>query len=220
MNDVERNYYNSFVRIRDFGVENNDFIKNFAAALTNFELVAAGVDEIEASGELQTLGAIGHGVARKDFALADLRSLMRRISSTARSLAVDNPPIAELFRMPPGNNEQQRLAAARAFLSNAGPVQQQFIDYGMPADFIAVLETAIENYQQSAAQKNSARHNGVGATANIGTTVRATLRAVRRLRGIVPNVFAENTTILAAWASARHVERSPRTKKVTAPPSP
>ena len=220
MNDVERNYYNSFVRIRDFGVENNDVIKTFAVALSNFALVAAGVDEIEASGELQSLGAIGQGVVRKDFALADLRSLMRRINRTARSLAVDNPPIAELFRTPQGNNEQQRLAAARAFLTNAGPIQQQFIDYGMPADFIAGLEAAIETYEQAITQKNVAIDHGVGATASIGATLKATLKAVRRLRGIVPNIFADDPARLAAWESARHVERPAKSKTVNAPPGP
>jgi len=219
MNDQERNYYNSFVRIRDFGAVNNDVIGNFAAAAANFALVAAGVDEIEGGGGLQSSGAIGQGSAAKNFALADLLAMMRRINRTARSLAVDNPPVAELFRMPQGSNEQQRMAVARAFLSNAAPVRQQFIDYGMPADFIAGLEAAIEAYERSLTQKNTALHQGVGATASIGTTVRATLKAVRRLRGIVPNIFADDPAIIAAWASASRVERPAKMKKPAAPPA-
>ena len=213
MNDQERNYYNSFVRMRDFGAANNDVIKNTATALTNFTAVSAGVDAIEASGEVQSSGAIGQGVLQKDFVLADLRAIMRQINRTSRSLAVDDPPIAELFRMPHGNNEQQTLAAARAFLNNALPVQQQFIDFGMSPDFIAGLQAAIADYEQSITQKNTAMDEGVGATANIGTIVKETLKAVRRLRGIVPNIFAGNAAKLAEWKSASHVEKTSKSKE-------
>ncbi len=219
MTDQERNYYNAFVRMRDFGVENNTVVKNFPVALANFATLATGVAEIEASGEVQSSGAIGQGTSLKDFALADLRAAMRKINRTSRSLAVDDPPIAELFRMPSGNNEQQTLAAARAFLVNAAPLAQQFIDYGMPADFIAALQTEIADYEQAITQKNAALDLGVGATANIGATVRNALKAARRLRGIVPNIFADKPAILAAWASASHVERPPKKKKETASPT-
>jgi len=212
MNDSERNYYNTFVRIRDFGAENNEAIKNTPAAVSNFALVATGVEEIEASGALQSSGAIGHGVVEKEIALADLRTTMRQINRTSRSLAVDNPSVAELFRMPHNNNEQQVLAAARAFLSNAAPIRQLFIDYGMPADFIDELEADIEAYADAIDRKNTAFDEGVGATANIGETVKDTLHAIRRLRGIVPNIFNGHAAKLAAWKSASHTERLPKTK--------
>jgi len=210
MTDEERNYYNTFVRIRDFGTANNDVINNNAAALSNFALVAAGVDAIEASGEVQSSGAIGQGVVRKDFALADLRDSMRAINRTSRALAVDNPALAELFRMPHNNNEQQTLAAARAFLTGATPLRQQFVDYGLAADFLAELEADIDVYEQAITEKNTALDEGVGSTANIGATVKETLQAVRRLRGIVPNLFAGNFAKLAEWRSASHVEKPPK----------
>jgi hypothetical protein len=216
MNDQERNYYNTFVRIRDFGAANHDAIKNVAAAVSNFSLVSTGVEEIDASGELQTSGAVGNGVVRKDLALAELRARLRQVNRTARALAVDNPSIVELFRMTYNNNEQQMLATARAFLTNATPIAQLFIDYGMPAEFIDQLEAAIGNYEQAITQKNAALDKGLGATADIGATIRETLSAVRRLRGIVPNIFAANPQKLAEWKSASHVRVSSRTKTTTA----
>lgn len=222
MTDAERNYYNAFVRMRDFGVTNNDVIKNSAVALANFALVSSGVDAIEASGAVQSSGAISEGVVSKDFALADLRASMRAMNRTARAMAVDNPSVAELFRMPHGNNEQQTLAAARAFHTNATPIAQQFIDYGLPADFLADLEADIEAYEAAITDKNEALDAGVGATANIGATVKQTLQAVRRLRGIVPNLFAGNAAKLAEWKSASHVEKLPKAANNTGnnPPNP
>ena len=222
MDDLERNYYNAFVRIRDFGVTNNNVIKDSAAALANFALVSAGVEAIEASGAVQSSGAIGAGVAEKDFALAELRASMRAINRTAHGLEVDDPAAGELFRMPRGNNEQQTLSAARAFLTNATPIRQRFVDFGLPANFLTELEADITAYEQAIAQKNEALDEGVGATADIGATVRETLKAVRRLRGIVPNLFAANAAKLAEWKSASHVEKLPRStgNGATPPPTP
>lgn len=210
MTDLERNYFNSFVRVRDFGTANDNVIRDFAAAVANFAAVAAGIDAIEASGGVQSSGAIGQGVVEKDFTLANIRTWMRRMNRTSRAMAVDDPAVAELFRMPHGNNEQQWVSAARAFVTNATPIQQQFIDYGMPADFLARLQAEIEAYEQAVTQKNTAFDERVGATANIGATVKETLKAVRRLRGIVPNIFTGNAAKLAEWKSASHVEQLPK----------
>lgn len=219
MNDQERNYYNAFVRVRDFGVENDNVIKDFPTAVTNFTAIGTGIDAIEASGEVQSSGAISQGVVSKAFVLDDLREIMRRINRTARAIAVDDPSVAALFRMPQGSNEQQMLAAARAFASNALPIQQQFVDYGMNANFITDLQTSIESYEQAITQKNVALDEGIGATANIGVTVKNTLNALRRLRGIIPNIFVNDVAKLAAWKSASHVERMPKKKAPETPPT-
>lgn len=222
MDDLERNYYNSFVRIRDFGVTNNPVVKDSAAALANFALVSAGVDAIEASGGVQSSGSIGAGTVQKDFALAELRGAMRAINRTAHALSVDDSPVGELFRMPRGNNEQQTLSAARAFLTNATPIQAQFVEFGLPATFLTEFAADIAAYEQAIGQKNEALDEGVGATANIGATVRETLKAVRRLRGIMPNLFAGNAAKLAEWKSASHVEKLPKPtgSGTTPPPAP
>ena len=220
MTDLERNYYNAFVRIRDFWMANTLAIQNSAAAVANFQKVSTGVSIIESSGEVQLSGAIGAGVVQKDFALAELRAWMSGINRTARALAVDNPSVAELFRIPHNNNEQMILSAARAFLTNATPIKQQFIDFGMPANFLTELEADITAYADALTQKNEALDERVGATASVGATVRETLQAVRRLRGIVPNLFAGNAAKLAEWKSASHVEKLPRAASNGGTPTP
>ena len=88
MNDKERNYYNTFVSVRDFGAENTaDFPAGLAGA-NNFASIGAAADEMEQSGAAQTSGASGQATMQKDVALAELREDLRAINRTARALAV------------------------------------------------------------------------------------------------------------------------------------
>lgn len=207
MNDQERNYYNTFVRVRDFGLENAGDFPPDSAAAENFALFASGVAEIESLGALQVSGAPAQAVMDKEIALAELRAEMRAINSTARALAVDTPGIGELFRTPHSNNEQQILAAARAFHDNAGTFSAQFINCGLSKNFLLNLETAITNYSLAVSRKNEALDERVGATANLGAIVKNLLKALRRLRGIIPNIYRDRPAKLAGWMSASHVER-------------
>ena len=122
MNDKERNYYNTFVSVRDFGTENAADFPDGSAGANNFAAVSAA-GEMEQSGATQASGASGQMTMQKDVAIADLREDLRAINRTARALAVDNSSISELFRMPNGSNEQNLLAAARSFLTNAAPLK-------------------------------------------------------------------------------------------------
>lgn len=218
MNDLERNYYNAFVRAREFGAENAADFSAGSAGASNFAAVSAAVDEMEQSGAVQTSGASGQMTARKDVAIAEVREDLRAINRTARALAVDDSDIGELFRMPYGNNEQNLLAAARAFLTNAAPLKSQFVEYGLPADFLDDLQTDITNFEQAVSGKSAASDERVSATASIGGAVKNGLEGLRRLRAIVPNKYRDNPAKLAAWTSASHVERPAKKKTPPSPP--
>lgn len=215
MNDLERNYYNAFVRVRDFGAENAaDFPVNSAGG-NGFAAVGAAVDEMEQSGATQASGAGGQMTAQKGVVIAEVREDLRAINRTARALAVDDHSIGELFRMPYGNNEQTLLAAARAFLTNATPVKAQFIEYGLPDDFLEDLQADITAFEQAVSGKSAATGEKISATATIGNAVDKGLNALRRLRAIVPNRYRDNPAKLAAWTSTSHVERTAKKKTET-----
>ncbi len=57
MNDKERNYYNTFVSVRDFGVASVADLKAGSAGANNFALVGSAAAEMEQSGATQTSGA-------------------------------------------------------------------------------------------------------------------------------------------------------------------
>ena len=217
MNDKERNYYNAFVGVRDFGAENAADFKAGSAGANNFAVVGAAAAEMEQSGAVQTSGASGQMTAQKDVAIAEMREDLRAINRTARALAVDDSAVGALFRMPPGNNEQNLLAAARAFLTDATPLESQFVGFGLPADFLADLQADITNFEQAVGEKGAARSGKVSATAAIGGAVKNGLDGLRRLRAIVPNKYRDNPAKLAAGTSASHVERAAKKKPETTP---
>jgi hypothetical protein len=219
MKDIFRNYLNTFVRVRDFGAENPVDFKPDTAAGQNMAAVAAAVDALEQAGAAQASGAASQTTMGKSLALADIRAGVRAINKTARAIAVDDPPVAELFRMPAGNNEQTLLAAARAFITNATPMQAQFVAFGLPATFLTDLQDDIDEYDAAVAARDAATDAQIAATASIETAVHNGLDALRRLRAIVQNIYHDNPAKLAAWTSASHVER-PAKKKATQPVTP
>ena len=217
MNDLERNYYNAFVGVRNFGADNAADFKDGTAGARNFAAVGAAALEMEQSGAVQVSGASGQMTMQKGLAIAQLREDLRAINRTARALAVDDSAVGELFRMPNGSSEQKLLAVARAFLTGATPLKDQFIEYGLPDDFIEDLQADINDFEQSVTEKSSASGEKVSATASIGGAVKNGLEALRRLRAIVPNKYRDNPAKLAVWTTASHVEHAARKKSPTPP---
>ena len=218
MNDLERNYYNAFVGVRNFGADNAADFKDGTAGARNFAAVGAAALEMEQSGAVQVSGASGQMTMQKGLAIAQLREDLRAINRTARALAVDDSAVGELFRMPNGSSEQNLLAVARSFLIGATPLKEQFIEYDLPDDFIEDLQSDINDFEQSVTEKSSASGEKVSATASIGGAVKNGLEGLRRLRVIVPNKYRVNPAKLAAWTSASHIERAAKKKKPETPP--
>jgi hypothetical protein len=82
------------------------FRQNFSG-VRSFGAVAL---EMEQSGAAQASGASGQMTMQKGLAIAQLREDLRAINRTARTLAVDDSAVGELFRMPNGSSEQNLLA--------------------------------------------------------------------------------------------------------------
>ncbi|MDX6694418.1 MAG: hypothetical protein QOF02_2021 [Blastocatellia bacterium] len=133
-------------------------------------------------------------------------------------MAEVTPGLEEKFRLPRGNaNDQELLAAARACAADAVPLKAMFIEYGLPADFLEDLNDDIEAFEAAVAAQEAGRRERVTATAAIDEVIERGMQIVRRLDAIVRNVLRDQPAKLAAWESARHVERAPKRKKETPP---
>ncbi len=98
-------------------------------------------------------------------------------------------------------------------------MQTGSIEYGHPETFLADLEAAIKSFEKAMAEQGDAQNNRVGATASVDEGMERLMKAVRRLKAIVPNIYAHNSTKLAEWTSAVHVEKADK-KKVEKPEQP
>jgi hypothetical protein len=218
MRAIEREYYKTYVRVRDFGAENAADFPNGSAGATNFQILATEIPKVEASGALQESNIGKAATVSKESAAVEVRADMREIADTARALAVDNPEIGALFLMPQGKSYPTLIAAATAFYDNSEEHEQRFLDYGMPAGFRADLLSDITALQNATSEQNTAKDTKTGATGAVAASMKTMNEALRRLRGIVPNVYRNNPAKLSAWASASHVERPPKSEDEPQPP--
>src|SRR5205085_10383116 len=130
MRDAQRRVYNMLVRMRDFGQERTaDFAKSFGAQL--FAELNDEVENLTQQAETQTSrrSAAKQSTTSKAAARAALLEDMEAISRTARAMAINDPGLADRFRMPHSNGDQALLSAARAFATDAVAYKAEFIKH-------------------------------------------------------------------------------------------
>jgi hypothetical protein len=149
-----------------------------------------------------------------------LHAEMEMMTRTARVMAIDTPGLDDKFRLPRSKAEQAWLTAARTFHEDAQPLKDEFIAHEMPADFLEKLDALIIDYEEAlqSGHQSTARH--VAASAAIDKGIERGMTAARKLDSIVRNKFHNDPATLAAWASARHIERVPHKPKNPTAPTP
>lgn len=210
MDDVTREFFNTFVRVRGYGTTNAADFPPASAGGIAFKVFVDKIPIVEASGALQESNIGKQATASKISAAALLRLYLSKINRTARAASVDHPEIGALFRMPNDNNYQKLIAAAMAFHTNATGNKEVLMEFGMPDDFLTVLQTRINDLQDATDEQGITKGSQVGATANIDAEMEAMHNALRKLRGIVPNTYEDNPAKLAEWATASHIEKPSR----------
>lgn len=212
MTGSERRRLEAFIRIRQFGVDNAPDFPAGSIGAAQFAVIGSVIDEVEQFAGDQ---AAGWGDARQTFATKgtareNLREETYDIVETARSMQYQFDGIEDKFRMPANMSDQNLLATARAFYTESAEYDQAFQDYGMNKDFRAELLAAIEAFEQSLNPTGSAIDEQVAGTAEIGDAIRQGMIARRILEGVVKNKYRNNVGKLAAWLSASHIEKAPK----------
>jgi hypothetical protein len=176
--------------------------------------------ELDAYAARQSSGrnAAEQGTTTKGAARDNLQDDLDAMSRTARAIGEVTPGLEDKFRLPRGRaNDQELLAAARAFLADALPMKATFIEYGMPADFLEDLDDDIQAFVAAVELQESGKRDRATATAAIDDVISRGMQIVRRLDAIVYNILRDQPAKLAGWNRARHVERAPKRKRETPP---
>jgi len=220
MNDNDRRRVEMGQRVSTFCADNDDALKTFPIYVTNKNIINTELAFADTQGALQQtgLGSARGAFEAKDTARENLRERMSPIVKTARRMEPLFDGISDIFRMPRNRNDQDLLAAARAFIAQIPAFKDGFLSFAMPPDFDVQLQNAIDAFEASLVPPGSATDQHVEATAEMGASVRRMMLAVRIVDGIVRNVFAGDIGKLAAWESASHVEKAPQTPKPKSPP--
>lgn len=215
MNYHERNRYNMFIKVKQFGADNAADFPAGSVGKIQFTDISNVITKLD---ELSTKQAEGFGEARlsyvgKDTARENLRETVAYISRTAKALEYEFAGISEQFRLPRGSSDQKLVATAKSFITAAHSHKADFIRYGLPADFIDELNDDIAAFEATLNAPSSARGTHVEATAEIGETIRKGMNAVRILDAVIKNIYRSNVGKLAAWTTASNIEAASVRKK-------
>ena len=227
MNDRQRRRQERVAQVRDFTTTVKISFpagSKGAASIERINQLVERVAALAASYETNRR-VVRTGTDGKSEAREALRALLSAIGRTARAIGMDNPDVRGKFRLPDNNpNNQTLVSTARSFLAEATPLKAQFIEYGMSADFLDVLDAKIKEFESHAEQQHTGQSSRVADRAAIDAALDEADAEIARFDAIVRNKFANDPATLAAWETARHTERVPQKRKSgdakdTAPPA-
>jgi hypothetical protein len=224
MNDLNNRRLVMFDSVTEFGT-NHTLNPAIARVTVLYGLIAASATTMRNLGGSQVggRGGVRSAVAESAVIRENLLGDMRAINKIARALPVaDFPGVREQFRMPQSNGYQSLADAARAFVANATPLSQVFIDRGRPATFIEDLTGVLASFDASRLRKQAARHGQMGSTAGLDVAGRQGVAYMRELDAILSPIYEENSVLFAAWKAATQIERAsepatPTTEPTTTP---
>jgi hypothetical protein len=147
-------------------------------------------------------------VVKKDLREA-IRAHLRAISDTARTIALDHPDIKGSFQFTGANvGDRTLLATARAFAAAAQPLKARFVEYDMSADFHDKFSADINNFEQHLNRQTADKGERVAANASLDDALNRGEAALERFDTAVRNKYRNDPAKVAAWESARHLERA------------
>ena len=222
MNDSEIARYNCFSSIHDFGGAHTDKFPSVSFGGGLFIRMGAVVARLVELGATQvsSSGASRSSTTTKSVAGHSLAATLDAINLAANAMAVDSPGLEDKFRRPRHKTDQAVLAAARAFLSDAEPLKEEFIKYGMSPTFLEDLRAQIQEVEQSVSERHGHKQAGVSATAGVSEVIQEGLDLRTQLDAVVRITLRDDKGLLAAWESAKHIQRRSKSGEPPKPPTP
>lgn len=219
MEDSIKRKLDKFEREEAFMVDNAaDFGGATPGAVTAAALSAV-IAEIRNLAAEQTSGAstAAQAFGNQNDALDDLIALIKKMNLAARGFDDEIPGSRDQFRMPRNRSQQNLLAAARAFHSDATPLSAKFQEYGLAGTFLDDLQAGIDSVETAGQSADSNVEQRAAATGGLFDAVRRGTSLSRKLNSIVRIKYADNPAKLAAWTVASHLERAPKRTTATNP---
>lgn len=213
-NQIIRNHYDAFDRMKAFRAKHGSLItagSRAAGLFTGIGTVVAtleehGVKKISGTASYQG-GAESRRIAR-ELVLEDLRAI--RNTAEAISEADDLPEFDEQFRLPRSGSAALLLMKAKAFLQDATPHKDLFIEFELPEDFLEDLEADIALLEKAKDDKEAGLSEQVAGTAELSAATLAGIKLRKQLLPIMRNKFRGQPGILAEWETAIHIVRPDR----------
>lgn len=222
MNDIQRRRFERLARAASFGATiSASFPASGKGGQALAGLTAAVADaENHATTRATNERIKQQGTASRKDARRAVQSHIATISDTAATIGLDHPEVRDSFRRPRANaNDQTLLSTARSFALAALPLKARFIEYDMPADFLEQLNESIEAFEQAIDEQTSGASARLTANAALEETLKRGEQELEKFDTALRNKLRTDAAKLAAWESARHLERAPRSRKTAVTPA-
>jgi hypothetical protein len=169
------------------------------------------INALEAAAEHQATGSgrSEGGVDLRAGSARELRAYLKNVTRTGRSIAIDHPDIPAVFRLPRTVSYPALLTQARAIIAAATPIQQSFIDAGLPATFLTELQVLLTAFENATGLKQGGGITQVLSTAALKARETQGVQAATKLDACIRNQHRNNPEMLAAWTHTRRIERAP-----------
>ena len=204
-----------FLNVRDFY---NARKADFPSETTGGELFAALltiIEQIEAlsAATLSITGGVARMIDVKGDAKALFVNLLKDISGISGAMTFEFNGLEHRFRTPRNRSVPNLIAAGRAFASDAVEFKDDFVRYGLKADFISELAAATDTLEAAYSDLNDRIQERIGKNAAFAPLLRDGMEMVTRLQPIVKMKYRTDAENLSAWIYASHVEREPNPEK-------
>jgi hypothetical protein len=155
------------------------------------------------------LASQGSTQKQRTLRTALLRDHMAPISRIARAELPQTPEI-EPLRLLPGRPTTERLAAgAYGMAKAAAPFSPVFVAAGLPADFVAQLNSATDAMIIAISDRSQSRGKRRGATKGLKEKLSDGRKIVHILDAFVKSALKDDPALLANWNLVKRVQKSP-----------
>lgn len=216
LNDKQRRIIERGARVSAFGTANAaDFPANGRGGELFSKLSAelANLDTLEVV-KATSVSTRQQGSAGRRDLRESLRAQVAAVSDTARVIATEHAELKGKFQYSrTDRGDRSLIAVAHSFAEAAPPFKTLFVAYELPADFIERMNADASALEQQMVLQTQ----GVGARVTTNASIDQGLERiddyVDKLDVIVHNKYREDPAKLAAWESARRLERAARAKR-------
>jgi len=206
--DVRR--YNMLVRVKEFGATHADLFPAGSVGGTTLVELGAAVDRIDGHAVSQASGrtdaqkrALGKAAAR-----AALRDAVGSIVKMAGGMAVADPEVGKAFQLPVNESDKELVTRAKEFVSSAAPYAAAFVARGLPNTFVADLQGKLSAFEDAINAHATAKQAHINARANISAALDSALAVLQQLDPIVEYRIGSDPGLVAAWQSARRIDKA------------
>ena len=222
MNNQEKRALDMLKNVRDFDAAHDVLFPAGTLARDLFDTIGGVVNDLEghAASEADGRNTARQGTAGKAVAKAGIMEGLGILHRTARSMSGVIPGVEERFPLPHKQDGQELVITARAALEAAESLKAEFLRREVQERVFQDLAANIAAYEAALTGQNTGKDESVTAAASIDAAIERGMDALHQLDPIVRNKLHNNTALLAAWLSARRMERATRRNRTNTPPAP